>query len=333
LGVRYVLEGSVRKAANQVRITGQLIDTSTGAHIWADRFDGSLDDIFDLQDQVASSVVGAIEPRLLSSEIVRAIRKPTESLDAYDLYMRAVAQKNTEDGMREAITLAKRALAIDPSYAPAAAMIAWCRGYQKVRGRGLVSDAEVVEGVRLARHAIYAGKEDPYVLCRAGYAIAILAGDRAAGLRAIERSIALNPNSAFAWGLNGWVQCISNRPAPAIEAFQRAIRLSPLDPSRWAFEGGLAMAHLIAGRYEKAVEWADRALDENPMATHVLGCKTVACTRLGRIEEGWDCVRRFRELRPGSTVADVEGAVRIFLSPEVLALYLDGLRKAGLPEE
>jgi adenylate cyclase len=161
LGVRYVLEGSVRRASGRVRITGQLIDTTTGAHIWAHRFDGGLEDIFELQDQVASDVVGAIEPKLISSEIKRAVRKPTESLDAYDLHLRARAQKNTEEGLREAITLAKHALAIDPSYAPAAAMIAWCRGYQKVRGRGLVSDAEVAEGVRLGRHAIYVGRDDP----------------------------------------------------------------------------------------------------------------------------------------------------------------------------
>jgi hypothetical protein len=129
LGVRYVLEGSVRKAGNRVRITGQLIDTATGAHIWADRFDGALDDIFELQDQVASRVVGAIEPKLQFSEIERAKRKPTQSLNAYDMYLRALAQyhKFTEDGMREAITLLRRALAIDPSYALAAAMVGWCR--------------------------------------------------------------------------------------------------------------------------------------------------------------------------------------------------------------
>ena len=162
LGVRYVLEGSVRKGGSQVRITGQLIDTATGAHIWADRFDGALDDIFELQDQVASSVVGAIEPKLRQSEMERAARKPTESLDAYDLYLRAVAQthKFTEESLREAVALAKNARAIDPSYAPAAALIAWCRMLQRGQSLGAVSDAEIVEAVVLARQAIEAGRDD-----------------------------------------------------------------------------------------------------------------------------------------------------------------------------
>jgi hypothetical protein len=148
LGVRYVLEGSVRKAGNRVRITGQLIDTITGAHIWADRFDGALNDIFELQDQIASSVVGAIEPKLRQSEIERASRKPTAILDAYDLYLRA--------------------LAIDPSYAPAAAMIGWCRGWQRLQGWGPLSDADIAEAVRLARQAIEVGREDSDALWMAG---------------------------------------------------------------------------------------------------------------------------------------------------------------------
>jgi adenylate cyclase len=148
LGVRYVLEGSLRKAGNRVRITGQLIDTTTGAHIWADRFDGALDDIFELQDEVASRVAGAIEPKLRRSEIERATRKPTESLDAYDLYLRALAQfhKYTADGMREAIVVLKRALVLDPSYAPAAAMIAFCRVFQRIQNWGPVGEAEIAEG-------------------------------------------------------------------------------------------------------------------------------------------------------------------------------------------
>jgi TolB-like protein len=163
LAVQYVLEGSVRKAGNRVRITGQLIDTITGAHIWADRFDGAPDDIFDLQDEIASNVVGAIEPKLRLSEIGRATRKPTESLDAYDLYLRALGQfqKYTEEGIRSAIVLLKRALVINPSYAPTAAMIGWCRLLQRRQGWGPVSDAQVAEGLSLARQAIEAAKDDP----------------------------------------------------------------------------------------------------------------------------------------------------------------------------
>jgi TolB-like protein len=333
LGVRYVLEGSVRKAGNRVRIAGQLIDATSGAHIWADRFDGALDDIFELQDQIAGSVVGAIEPKLYSSEIKRAIRKPTESLDAYDLYLRAHApfQKWTVEGSREAIGLLRRALAYDPSYAPAAGLFACCRVFQ--RANSAISDEEVPEGVRFARQAIRAGREDPDASWMGGWGIFILAGERASGLSAIERALALNPNSALAWNASGWAQGFSNRPDLAIEALQRAMRLSPLDPRRWNFYGGLALAHLVAGRHEEATEWADRALHEQPRATAVLGFKAAACGHLGRVEEGGECVRRLLKLRPGFTVASAKKALGTFVSPEVLAIFLEGYRKAGLPEE
>jgi adenylate cyclase len=200
LGVRYVLEGSIRKAGNRVRISGQLIDTETSAHIWADRFDGALDDIFDLQDQVASSVIGAIEPKLRSSEIARASGKPTDSLDAYDLYLRALGQhyKFTPESMREAIELLERALVIDPSYAPAAALMGPCRIAQRIQGWHLLSDQERADVVRLARQAIATGKDDPDALSGAGLTIAYLAGDHAAAARAIDRALALNPNLAGA---------------------------------------------------------------------------------------------------------------------------------------
>jgi adenylate cyclase len=165
-----------------------------------------------------------------------------------------------------------------------------------------------------------------------GWAIVILGGERATGLSAIQRALELNPNCALAWNFSGWVQGFSNRPAPAIEALQRAMRLSPLDPQRWMFEGGLALAHLVAGRYEEAIEWVDRALQENTRAMAVLRLKAAACGQLGRIEEGRECVRRLRELVPGSTVAGSKEGLRSFVSPEVLNIYADGLLKAGLPE-
>jgi adenylate cyclase len=175
LGVRYVLEGSVRKAGNRVRITGQLIDAASGAHIWADRFDGALDDIFELQDQVAANVVGAIEPKLRQSETERASRKPTARLDAYDLYLRALAQfgRWTIEGRQAAIDLLRRVLAIEPFYAPAAGLFAWCRVLQLLAN---ISKEEVAEGARLARRAIEAGTEDPDALWMGGWGILILRG-------------------------------------------------------------------------------------------------------------------------------------------------------------
>lgn len=213
LGVRYVLEGSVRKAGNRVRITGQLIDTTAGAHIWADRFDGSLDDIFELQDQVASSVVGAIEPKLRLAEIERATRKPTNSLDAYDLYLRALAQfhKISAESYRETNRLLSNALSIDPSYAPAAAFFGLCRTWQRANGWDSLSDEEAAEAVGRARQAVDTGKDDPDVLWMAGWAISYLTGDHATGLGLIERALTLNANSALSWCARGYVQTSPSR--------------------------------------------------------------------------------------------------------------------------
>jgi adenylate cyclase len=335
LGVRYVLEGSVRKAGNRVRITGQLIDTASGAHIWADRFDGALDDIFELQDQVASGVVGAIEPKLRSAEIERAIRKPTESLDAYDLHLRALAEfrKWTPEGWREAIDLLGRALAIDPRYAPAAGLFAWCRVLQLTnRAMATPWEEDLAEGVRFARRAIEAGNEDPDALWMGGWTILVLGRDHTAGLSAIEHALALNPNSALAWTFFGWAQSLSNRSAMAIEALERAMRLSPLDPLRWAFYAGLAFAHFAAGRCKEAIEWADRALHAQPRMPAVVEIKAAACARLGLLEDAHACVRRYCELRPGATIAGLRARLSGVPSPELLAAVIDGLRKAGLPE-
>ncbi len=337
LGVRYILEGSVRKAGNRVRITGQLIDTTTGAHIWADRIDGALDDIFELQDRVASSVAGAIEPKLRQSEIERAARKPTDSLDAYDLYLRALAQfhKYTEEGMGEAVALGKRALAIDPSYAPAAALIGWCRLLQRVQGWGAVSEAEIAEAVLLARQAIEGGRDDPDVLSMAGYTISFLAGEHSAAVATIDRALVLNPNSAQAWGALGWVLGMQHQPNPAIQALQQAMRLSPFDPLGFFFAAGLAFVHLVAGRHEEAIEWADRTLQAQPRYIIAMRLKLVCLAHLGRTEEARDWLARVLVLQPGLTVAAWKASITTMsiFSPELLALYVEGLRKAGVPEE
>jgi TolB-like protein len=209
LGVRYVLQGSVRKAGNRVRITAQLIDAMTSAHIWVDRFDGVLDDIFEVQDRVASRVAGTIEPRLRLSEIKRASRKPIRSLDAHDLYLRALDRFHnySRESLCEAIALLKQALAIEPSYPPAAAMVGFCRIVQRGRGWAPLSEAEVEEGLCLARQGLAAGKDDPDALWMAGWTIANLAGEHAAGSTAIERALALNPYSAYAWMASGYVSC------------------------------------------------------------------------------------------------------------------------------
>lgn len=334
LGVRYVLEGSVRKADNRVRITGQLIDAATGNHIWADRFDGALDDIFDLQDRVASSVVGAIEPRLRLSEIERASRKPTESLGAYDLYLRALAQfhRYTEEGFDEAVVLLRRALAIDPSYAPAAALLGYCRAMQKVQGWGALSDDDVATAVSLARQALEAARDDPDTMWQGSWVLFGLAGETATAEAVLDRALALNPNAATAWMARGWFHALRDRPEAAIEACERALRLSPFDPMGYFNASAFAAAHLAAGRFERAIEWADRSLRDQPRHLTAIRGKVVANAHLGRLDEARAELARMLAIDPRLTI----GGYRAFLgpctAPELLELLVTGLRLAGLPE-
>jgi TolB-like protein/class 3 adenylate cyclase len=334
LGVRYILEGSVRKAGNRVRITGQLVDTASGTHIWADRFDAALDDIFELQDAVASSVVGAIEPKLRQSEIERAIRKPTGRLDVWDLYLRALALRYqfTEESVRAAIILLERALAIDPAYAPAAAMIGFCRVHQRAHRLGGVSNAEVAEAVRLAKCAMEAGKADPDALWMAGYTLSYFAHEHGTAANAIGRAMMLNPNSAHAWQAAGFVSVMQSRPDAAIEAFEHAMRLSPLDPFLRAFTMGMALAHFAAGRYADCMEWADRTLQEEPRHLPAMHFRAACCALLGGIREARDWIDRALQLETGFTIARLKASTLPF-PPEFLARLIEGLLKAGVPEE
>jgi len=333
LGVRYVLEGSVRKAGNRVRIAGQLIDTTTGAHIWADRFDGTLDDIFEFQDLVASGVAGAIEPRLLRVEAERAGRKPPDSLDAYDLHLRAQAQayKRNEQGLAESIRLARAALELDPAYGPAIARIALSRGMQQQRNWIPPAGPEVEEGIAMARKAIAAAGDDPWVLDFAGLALALLAGDNDTALGALDRAIALNPNFAIAFGHRALVLSYLNRPEEAIRSARQAIRLSPFDPTMFSFCQALALAELAAGRYEAGLPWAEEALCENA-GMPALRLKLSLCGYLGRNDEARACLSRASEFHCEPTIAGIMRALPKGVVPELAARVTEGLRKAGIPE-
>jgi adenylate cyclase len=335
LGVRYVLEGSVRKAGNRVRITGQLIDTATGAHIWADRFDGSLDDIFELQDQVASSVAGAIEPKLRQSEIERANRKPTANLTAYDLYLRALAQsyRYTEEGLAEAVVLARQALAIDPACMPAAAMVGWCRALQRGQGWGALSGDDIAEAVRLARQALEAARDDPDTMWQAAAPLFFFAGEAALAVAVLDRALAVNPNSAGAWRVRGFLYPWRNQPEMAIEACEQARRLSPFDPLGYWNDCTFALARLVARRFEQAIEWADRALHGQPRLGVAIRAKVAALAHLGRIGDARTELRRQLAIDPGLTIAGYRAFLAPATVPEVLDLLVNGLRLAGLPEE
>ena len=332
LGVRYVLEGSVRKAANKVRITGQLIDTSTGTHLWADHFDGSLGDIFDLQDQVTASVVGAITPKLEQAEIERAKRKPTESLDAYDFYLRGIASVHqwTKEGFSEALRLFYRAIELDPDFASAYGMAVRCYARRKVAGWMTDRVRETAETARLARRAAEVGKDDAVALCLGGFGLAYVVGDFAGGGAMIDRALVLNPNLAVAWSWSGHVRTFRGEPDVAISHQDRAMRLSPLDPHMFSMQLGTAFAHFFAGRYDEASSWAQRSLREQADHFPALRILAASSALAGRLEDAHAAIVRHLQLDPAFRISDLED--RSPFRGQELAKLADGLRKAGLPE-
>jgi len=334
LGVRYVLEGSVRKAGSRVRITGQLVDATTGGHIWADRFDGALEDVFDVQDRVTASVVGAIEPRLQQAEIERVGRKPTESLQAYDYFLRGMASFHlfARDSLLEARRLYQRATELDPNYASPYGMAAWCILQSRINGWLADPEHEIAEGVRLARRAATLGKDDPTALWSSGWSLARLAGEVETGATHIERALALNPNSAAAWTASGWVRIYLGEPTNAIERFERAMRLSPLDPFAFSAYFGTGLAHLLARHSDEAVSWMRKASQEQPDWAAAWRVVAVAYALSDRIVEAREAMTRLREIDPTLRLSNLAERMPPFRRPEDLAHYTEGLRKAGLPE-
>jgi adenylate cyclase len=252
LGVRYVLEGSVRKAGNRVRITGQLINAETANHIWADRYDSTIEDIFDLQDRVTTSVIGAIAPQLEWAEIARAQRKPTESLQAYDYYLRALASfyRFTPEANIEALKLTRTASNLDPDYAAPFALGATCYVQRWGFGWNIADAEDETEALRLIRRALELGKDDPLVLALAGQALGLFIGEVQEGSALLARAISLDPNLAAARFWNGLVQLYLGDGDAAIEQFQIGLRMSPLDPRIYLAQNGIAAAHFSVGRYD-----------------------------------------------------------------------------------
>ncbi|MBR0883921.1 MULTISPECIES: winged helix-turn-helix domain-containing tetratricopeptide repeat protein [Bradyrhizobium] len=335
LGVRYVLEGSVRKAANRVRITGQLVDTATGAHLWADRFDGGLGDVFDLQDQVTESVVGAIAPALEKAEIERAKRKPTESLDAYAIYLRGLARFYQFAGRQvndEALRLFNNAIEIDPDFASAYARAASCYAYAKGNGWISGTPSEIAEVTRLAQRAVELGKDDAMALAASGWALAHIVRDLEAGAGLIDRALVLNSNLAEAWFYGGWAKNYLGEPEQAIQHFARAMRLSPLDPRATGMRAGTAHAHFFLGRYDEAVSWVAMALQDNPDYQPGLRIAAASNAMAGCPEQAHQAVARVRQLNPTLRVSTLKDVVGPFRRAEDLSRFEEGLRRAGLPE-
>ena len=333
LGVRYVLEGSLRKSADRVRITGQLDDATTGKNLWSERFEGRLDDIFALQDQMTTDIVGAIAPQLQRAEIERARHKPTESLDAYDYYLRAMARlyRGTREEVDEALVLFGKAIELDANYASAYGMAGWCYFWRKANGWLVDRPREIVEGTRLARRAIELGMDDAVALTRASHALAHLAGDLDGSVVLLDRAKTLNPNLAAAWFLAGFVRVWRGDPDDAIAHFTHAIRLSPLDPEMYRMQAGMAAAHLFAGRFDDASSWAAKAFRSLPSFLMVVAVIAASHALAGRTDEARRAIQHLRQLDPTLRISNLTDWLPI-RRPQHLAIFSDGLRRAGLSE-
>jgi TolB-like protein/class 3 adenylate cyclase len=332
LGVRYLLEGSVRKSGTRVRITAQLIDAGTGTHIWAEQYNRALDDIFAVQDELTISVVGVIEPTLRTAEIERARRKRPDSLDAYDLYLRALPFVFTAmpEDADKALPLLARAVELEPDYAAAHAMIAWCHEQRYLRG-GLHEETRQA-ALQHARTAIAVGGDDAAALATAAFVIAVVEYDYETATAAFDRSFALSSSSALALGFSSIVRAWKGDDVRAVDHAERAIRLSPFDPLLYVPYIGLAYAHFAAGRFEDAATAASRASQSNPKFSMPYVLHAAALANLGRREEARVVADRLREVEPALTVATAIRSAR-FANPNKNTELGDALLQAGLPDQ
>ena len=333
LGVRYVMEGSVRRSGNRLRFVGQLIDAASGANIWADRFQGEMSDVFDLQDRMTESVVAAIEPNLQRAEVERLKQKPAASLSAYELLLRAqqLEYEFTQQSVAEAILCLERALALDPSYAPAMALAAYCYAQRRHQVWARDIAGEAVEGLRLALRAIDLGKDDSNVLWMAAYAVRHLALDAHRAKQLVDRSLQLNPNSAIALAIAAWIEVGMGNAARALELASRAERLSPRDPRAWFIATVIGLAHFHEGKFEQAEESLKRALVQNTRFATALRILAASLAKLGRMNEAAAAVQELLKIEPQLTTSNFR-ARSAFLAENVRNRVADALRLAGLPE-
>ncbi len=332
LGVRYLLEGSVRKSRNRVRITGQLIDTATGAHLWANRFDGELADIFDLQDQVTASVVGSVAPKLEQAEIERAKLKQTESLDAYDHYLHGVAafHRYDREANQEALACFMRAVECDPNFASAYGMAARC--YAQRKGFGWIADleSERAAALGLARKAAQLGRDDAVALAGAGFAF-VLFGEIALGNAFLDRALELNPNLAWAWHIGGFAKALAGEAEIALRQASHAMRLSPQDPQYFAMQGVVALGHFQAGRDEEAYSYAEPAMREMPRFGLAAGVAAASAAFMGRGDEAANAAMTLSRLDPALRLSNLSNWLD-FQRVTDAERWADGLRRAGFPE-
>jgi TolB-like protein/class 3 adenylate cyclase len=305
LGVRYVLEGSVRKVGLQVRITGQLIDAATRAHLWADRFDGGLENVFALQDRITESVVGALVPTLRQAEIERARRKPPASLDAYDYVLRALpgVMANTVVEAGAAIALLDEALRLDPEYAYAHALVAAVHGMIYRSAAGSEREPARLQAVAHARRALAIGSDESVTLASAGFILLIADQDVACARAALDKAVALNSNCALALGRRALVLAMVGDAEPAIEDAKRALRLNPIDPASYLPQIAIAIAHVGRREYSEALVWAHKAIAVNPRYPISYAFVIVVECARGNTIEAARMVNRLAGVLPGFTPA------------------------------
>jgi adenylate cyclase len=332
LGVRYVLEGSIRRAANKLRITAQLIEAETGHHIWADRWDGTDEDVFDLQDRITQRVVSAIEPNIQTHEIERNRSKPTDSLEAYDLYLRALPEfyAYSERGYRAAEQLLRHATKLDPSYSDGWAALTDCLG--RLHVGGWAPDAERSKSAiyEAAASAVRTGPENATALAISAWANAIILDNPQEAFTYAQRAIELHPNSAYIRSQCGWAYVFLGEQKKAIEQFETAQRFNPVDPRRHIVFSGLAAANFFEHRFEEAIDWASRARSQNPGYPIALRFLAASLAHMERRSEAAHIVQELLVAQPNASLARAKNSS--FANPEMVQAYVEGLRKAGLPE-
>jgi adenylate cyclase len=323
LGVRYVLEGSVRKGGNRVRITGQLIDALTGTHLWADRFDGLIEDIFELQDKVASSVAGVIEPALQAAETARSVSRPTNDLTAYDLYLRAYAMVwSSARQTPEALRLMEQAIARDPCYGPALAGAALCCYRLVTDGRSDNPAADRLKGTDFARRALEVAGDDPGILTTSALPLAAFGEDIGAMMALLDRALELNPNFAQGWFTSGVLRTWAGQPDLGIEHAETSLRLSPRVRVKTALVA-IGLAHFLSRRFDEAAPKLLLAIQEDPGLPVPYRYLAACYAHMGRLDDAREIVARLRAITP-VVVPDV-GFLR---NPGHRELFLSGLRLA-----
>jgi adenylate cyclase len=331
LGVRYVVEGSVRRVGERVRITAQLVETDSGSHIWSNKVDGAIADLFDLQDRMAAEVASAVQPSIRRAEIDRARKKRPDTLAAYDLVMRAFPHlwAHSPNDNKEAIAYLSRALTLEPDYGLAAALAAWAYGQQVAYNWSTDFAGERKQAQSLVQTASMSVADDPTALTALASAIMMLGGDVAQAASLADRAIQLDPNHAWAWLRRGWGHVYLGNPERGLAAFETSARLSPMDPFAFNMHLGMGLANFAAGRPKDAADWARRALSERPGLTWPFRDVAVYLAHQGDLAGAREALELFRSSHAGVSVASIGDGLR-FMYPELLERYLEGLRLAGL---